>query len=58
VTVTQDGRHPGQKVLDWRIHLGHTDNVCNGAFGGDDATQSVGVLFTKLFKQDEAKLAQ
>ena len=46
------------EVLDWWVHLGHTDHICNGTLSGDDATKRIGVLFTELLEQDEPELAQ
>lgn len=45
-------------ILDWRLHLSHTHNVRDGAFRGDDASKSIGVLFTKLFEENDTKFAQ
>ena len=46
------------EVLDWWVHLGHTDHICNGTLGGDDATKRIGVLFTELLEEDETELAE
>ena len=46
------------EVLDWWVHLGHTDHICNGTLSGDDATKRIGVLFTELLEEDKTELAQ
>jgi hypothetical protein len=46
------------KILDRWVHLRHTHHVCDGTLCGDDATKGVGILFTKLLKQDQSELVE
>lgn len=56
--IPQNGGHAREKVLDGRVHLGHTHNVGDGALSSDDTTECVRVLFTKLLEEHETKRAQ
>jgi hypothetical protein len=38
--------------------LSHTNDIRNSSFSSDDAPKGIGILFTKLFEENEAKLAQ
>jgi hypothetical protein len=46
------------EILDRRLHLSHTNNISDGSFSGNDTSKRIGVFFTKLFKQNDAKLRQ
>ena len=46
------------EIFDRRIHLSHTNDVCDGTFRSNDAAECVGILLTELLEQDQAKLAQ
>lgn len=39
------------KIFNGRIHLRHTDNISNSTLSSNDATQSIGVFFTKLLEE-------
>jgi hypothetical protein len=55
VAILQDGREPGQQILDGRSHLGHTDDVDNGLQGAENRTQDLGILLTQILVKDHLK---
>ena len=52
MTILEDGREPGQQVLDGRGHLGHPDHVDDGLQGPENRTQDLGILLTQILVQD------
>ena len=46
------------KVFHRRVHLCHSDTVGDCTLSSDNATESVQILLSQLFEQDQAQLAQ
>lgn len=44
--ILEDGRKPRQQVLDWRSHLGHSNDIHNGLEGAQNGTQHFWVLLS------------